>query len=82
MGEANAEAAALTARELGYEPVHGETSDGRQCLRIGGLEIVATEFALWSDARVFDHGGGRLSISWGGRTIALDVQPDGSWSAV
>ena len=81
MGEAMPEAAAIIERLTGHVPRHGRTVDGKQCLRIGDIEIVATGTALWSDPSVFDHENGMLSISWGGQATRLYLQTDGSWSA-
>lgn len=81
MGEANSEAAAEIERLTGNRPVHGLTADGQQCLRIGNIEVVATSFALWSDPSVYDHENGMVSINWGGQTVRLYLQPDGSWTA-
>ena len=81
MGEANPEAVALIERLTGHMPRHGRTADGQQCLRIGDIEIVATGFALWSDPSVYDHEHGMIAINWGGQTIRLYLQPDGSWTA-
>jgi hypothetical protein len=81
MGEANPEAVALNKDIIGHEPQYGETSDGQQCLRVGDIEIVATSFALWSDPSVYNHENGMVSIYWGGQTIRLYLQPDGSWTA-
>ena len=81
MGEANPEAVAIIRQFTEHEPRYGTTSDGRQCLHIGDLEIVATQFALWSDPSVFVHDEGMLSVNWGGQTVRLNLQPDGLWSA-
>lgn len=81
MGESNPEAVATIKQFTGHEPRYGTTSDGQQCLHIGDLKIVATQFALWSDPSVFVHDEGMLSINWGGQTIRLYLQTDSSWSA-
>lgn len=80
MGDAHAEDVAMIAKLTGHEPIYDSTPDKQQCLRIGDLEIVATGFALWSDPRVWDHGDGMISITWGGQTVRLYQQPDRSWT--
>lgn len=81
MGEANSEAIALIANLTGYEPEHGNNSDGAQFLRVGNIVITATEFALWSDPSIFVRSDGEFVLSWGGHNAIFSRDTEGRWSA-
>ncbi|GEO01185.1 hypothetical protein NSE01_30170 [Novosphingobium sediminis] len=81
MGEAHPESIARIKELTGHKPRHGTTPDGRQCLHIGDLMIVATEFALWSDPSVWEYSDDIIAVSWGGNTVRMQRDHDGAWTA-